>query len=38
LDDQSKKTKELSEEVDRLRQELDQTKPPKTSPQKSVSP
>jgi hypothetical protein len=29
LDDQSKKTKELSEEVDRLRQGLDQTQPVK---------
>ena len=38
LDDQSKKTKALSDEVDRLRQELDQTKPQKSSPRKSTSP
>lgn len=38
LDDQSKKTKELSDEIDRLRQEVDQTKPPKSSPRKSPSP
>jgi hypothetical protein len=38
LDDQSKKTKELSEEVDRLRQQLEQNTPPKSSPRTKPSP
>ena len=38
LDDQSKKTKDLSDEIDRLRREVDQTKPQKSSPHKSTSP
>ncbi len=38
LDDQSRKTKELSEEVDRLRQELDQSKPAKSAPRKNPAP
>jgi hypothetical protein len=38
LNDQSKKTKELSEEMDRLRQEVDQTKPAKPSPRKNPAP
>ncbi len=38
LDDQSKKTKELSEEVDRLRQQLEHNTPPKSSPRTKPSP
>ena len=38
LDDQAKRMKELTEEMHRLRQELDQSKPAKSTPRKTPSP
>lgn len=38
LDEQTKRMKDLSDQIKQLRLELDQTKPPKSSPRKSPSP